>query len=817
MKNDPPPIFSVLLLDDDERFRKLVVPRLRRKGINVVEAGEGKQAQEMLGDPELKFDALIVDGVLPDTDGISWVTRYRASGGTRPIVYISAFWQTTETYQLLTGDLNVSQVIHKPVVPAVFADQIIAELTRPRWSPSFDQQKHEDASVESGAGKRIPDGRMTGGDDDKVGPADDPHVGGVGGDGPKADAAAAHLLEDLLKGKESNDAVAATSDDDDDDAAAFAIEEIGREYIESLPDELDKIANALLLAHHTNAGDRAQHLQAVRLGSHKLRGTAGTFGMNTLGILMGRVEDRIADLKEQYHDINEKMWSELTDVLSTCRHLVESNKTLTLAGQRADDAVATSPILSQRAVARILVVDDDFHFLDFVDKIASQRLIEVVRASTANEAIQVLGVKKVDAIILDLNLASEKSFELARAIRDQPGGEHIPFAFVSADASLTDRVTGAQMGASLYLNKPMDPDALEDAIQRLLLLGSHVRPRILLVDDDQFFTNRATAILLERGMDVKVLNEPSRILEVLHDVDPDILLLDLLMPGISGFDICKMLRTLPRWQGLPILFVTAQTGLETRIAAFKCGADDYLSKPISDEELVTRVSIRVERSRLFRERSERDAVTGLLVLRSFMERFTAQLNASRRQSAPISLIMFDLDKFKGINDNHGHLAGDAVLAGLGRLLSKRFRVEDLRGRWGGDEFILALVGSERKQSAMLMQAFLNEFTKLTFIGESGIEFQTALSAGVAAYPEDGETTYELLRISDLRLFQAKSSGRNCVVSESEIDLNSRDTKHGAANQDTLNTCSKSLDSKNPDFIDKSVGNHSQDKKKKTDD
>ena len=108
MKNDPPPIFSVLLLDDDERFRKLVVPRLRRKGINVVEAGEGKQAQEMLGDPELKFDALIVDGVLPDTDGISWVTRYRASGGTRPIVYISAFWQTTETYQLLTGDLNVS-------------------------------------------------------------------------------------------------------------------------------------------------------------------------------------------------------------------------------------------------------------------------------------------------------------------------------------------------------------------------------------------------------------------------------------------------------------------------------------------------------------------------------------------------------------------------------------------------------------------------------------------------------------------------------------------------------------------------------------
>lgn len=675
---------KVLLLDDDERFRKLVAPRLQSRGIIVQEAGTGKEADELLQTNQ--FDALIIDGVLPDTDGIKWIRKYRAGGGTNPVIYISAFWQSIEAYETLTSELSVSQIIHKPVIPAVFVEQVSAELMRAQSKPAFTETT--------------------------------------------------------------------------DKAVVDAMEELTHEFIQALPAEIEKISEALSAAHEI--ADRSIQLQAVRLHSHKLRGTAGTFGLSGLGELMGRMEDRIRAFNESCEELDEAFWSDLADILATARSIVEST-VRTLPHTSITGGKNISPVLAQRAIARILVVDDDPHFLDYVEKIASQRLVEVVRASTPDETLKVLKIKKVDAIILDLNLAREKSFELARTIKELPGGEDIPLAFISSDASLNDRVTAAQMGASLYLNKPLDTDTLEDAIQRLLMLKSKEKPRILIVDDDKYFTKRASDVLFDRGMDVKVLHEPSRILEKLHDIDPDLLLLDLLMPGISGFDICKMLRTMPRWQALPIVFVTAQTGLDTRIAAFTCGGDDYLAKPLSDEELVTRVSIRVERSRLFKERSERDAVTGLLVRRSFMERFTAQLAASRRLGQPISLIMFDLDKFKGINDTHGHLAGDAVLSGLGHLLLKRFRVEDLRGRWGGDEFILALVGSDPEQSGMLMRAFMDEFTKMIFTGESGENFQTALSAGISAHPADGATTHDLLKIADERLYEAKHSGRNRVV------------------------------------------------------
>ncbi|MBX9721675.1 MAG: diguanylate cyclase, partial [Candidatus Obscuribacterales bacterium] len=290
------------------------------------------------------------------------------------------------------------------------------------------------------------------------------------------------------------------------------------------------------------------------------------------------------------------------------------------------------------------------------------------------------------------------------------------------------------------------------------------------VDDDQFFAKRASKILFDKGIDTQILTEPSKILDKLQEFSPDLIILDLMMPFISGFDICKMLRTIPRWQDLPIVFVPAQTGLATRIAAFACGADDYLPKPLSDDELVARVTLRVERSRNLKDRAERDPVTGLLIRRGFMERFNAALGHARRISQPVSLVLFDLDKFKSINDNYGHLAGDAVLAGLGRLMAKRFRVEDLRGRWGGDEFVLAFVGSDRPHSIKLMQGFLEEYCAMTFTGEHGETFSAALSAGIASFPDDSDSSYELMRIADQRLYLAKSKGRKQVVAETPVEM-----------------------------------------------
>ena len=175
----------------------------------------------------------------------------------------------------------------------------------------------------------------------------------------------------------------------------------------------------------------------------------------------------------------------------------------------------------------------------------------------------------------------------------------------------------AHTGASLYLDKPLQSDTLEKAVQHLVAIRQGGRPRILIVDDDEFFANTVALVLRNEGMIVKILLDPTKILEVMQEFPPDMLLLDVMMPGITGFEVCRMLRQVPRWQDLPIIFLTGQTGVDARVEAFRAGGDDYLPKPVVNEELLTRVKVRLDRSRLLKERSDKDTITGLFLRRAF--------------------------------------------------------------------------------------------------------------------------------------------------------------------------------------------------------
>jgi diguanylate cyclase (GGDEF)-like protein len=357
----------------------------------------------------------------------------------------------------------------------------------------------------------------------------------------------------------------------------------------------------------------------------------------------------------------------------------------------------------------------------------------------------------------------DESFKLARELRNLPGYETLPLAFISGNALVKDRVEAAHAGASLYLDKPLESDSLEKAVEHLVAIRTGGRPRILLVDDDEFFANTIALILRNEGVIVRILTDPNRILEVMQDFPPELLLLDVMMPGITGFEVCRMLRQIPRWQDLPIVFLTGQTGVENRLEAFRSGGDDYLPKPVVNEELLTRVKVRLDRARMLKDRSDKDTITGLLLRRAFSEQLAQLLADGQRNKTVFTICLIDVDKFKNVNDTYGHLAGDKVLAGLGQLLARRFRVEDLRGRWGGEEFILGF----RRESKETMHAAINrvlaEFREMVFTGDDGQEFKCSFSGGMASYPEDGESIYELIQTADARLYEAKKQGRNRII------------------------------------------------------
>jgi len=528
-------------------------------------------------------------------------------------------------------------------------------------------------------------------------------------------------------------------------------------YSRVLPSKLSDLAIAIEKA-RTHLEDDAA-LAEVKNQAHKIKGTGGSLGFRQVSEAMAFIENAAITMREKHADEQQHVWSEVERKLIDAQHAGEQEaKELAQVVSADKSAVETAHAPS---MARILVVDSDQEFLDIVEGLGKERLVEIIRASNFNEAMDRACLLPLDAALINvIPEEPEESFRLARELRGLPSYETLPLAFISGSALIKDRVEAAHAGASLYLDKPLESDSLEKAVQHLVAIRQGGRPRVLIVDDDEFFASTVALTLRNEGVIVRTLLDPSKILDTMQDFPPDMLLLDVMMPGVTGFEVCRMLRQVPRWQDLPIIFLTGQTGVDARVEAFRSGGDDYLPKPVVNEELLTRVKVRLDRSRLLKERSDKDTISGLLLRRAFSEQLSAMIAEAQRTSLKFTICLLDVDNFKKVNDTYGHLAGDRVLAGLGQLLARRFRVDDLRGRWGGEEFILAF----RRESKETMQAavsrVLAEFRNTTFTGDHGEEFHVSFSGGLVTYPDDGVSVYELLKTADKRLYYAKHTGRN---------------------------------------------------------
>lgn len=411
---------------------------------------------------------------------------------------------------------------------------------------------------------------------------------------------------------------------------------------------------------------------------------------------------------------------------------------------------------------RVLVVDVDPRVRMQLAQLGREKLLAVVAVATPAEARAEALRAPVDAALIDASLGPA-ALALARELRTIPGHERLPLAFLSEVSDVDLRIAAAHAGASLFLPKPIDPYAFGTAVDQMLALLHQDRMRVLVIDDDPCFVAIAGEVLAREGILVRSAPDATGLVELLDETRPDLILLDAMLPRVSGWDAIRIVRTIPEHRDVPILFLTGRTDLESRVAAFDAGADDYLAKPLVAEELLARVRVRLDRRRLLREMTERDPLTRCLSRRALLDALASRLSEARRHGRGLSLALLDLDRFKRINDRHGHLVGDQVLAALGRLIERRFRLEDLRGRWGGEEFVIVFPGETPATAAAVLSRALDEFRALRFRSERGEPFFVTFSAGVSSSPEDGQSVDSLLRAADKRLYQAKAGGRGHVV------------------------------------------------------
>jgi diguanylate cyclase (GGDEF)-like protein len=152
----------------------------------------------------------------------------------------------------------------------------------------------------------------------------------------------------------------------------------------------------------------------------------------------------------------------------------------------------------------------------------------------------------------------------------------------------------------------------------------------------------------------------------------------------------------------------------------------------------------------------------LLTRRAFTESILSRIAEAQRSRRHLSLCLLDLDRFKSINDSYGHSVGDKVLSAFGALLGMRFRLQDLRGRWGGEEFVLGFYGEWAESAREILSRVTAEFAKISFDGGNGVRFNVTVSGGIATYPVDGRSLEELVSAADQRLYAAKFAGRDRI-------------------------------------------------------
>jgi len=290
----------------------------------------------------------------------------------------------------------------------------------------------------------------------------------------------------------------------------------------------------------------------------------------------------------------------------------------------------------------------------------------------------------------------------------------------------------------------------------------------ILVIDDDVSIHRAVERRLEGVVDqVLKADSPIKGLQIAIQDKPDVILLDVNMPQIDGFKVCRNLQENPTTRDIPIVFLTADQSPGNLAKALDAGASDYISKPFNAIELEARVRVALRTKQmidLLRERARIDAVTGLNNRAAMDDNLIAATAAFKRTGQPLAFLMIDLDHFKIINDTYGHGVGDDVIRRVGASIRASCRAYDIACRFGGDEFGVILAQADTATAEQISKRILEKINSIT-IRAGGDEIKVACSGGLASATElpSGFESADLLKAADEALYRAKSEGRCRLV------------------------------------------------------
>ncbi len=491
---------------------------------------------------------------------------------------------------------------------------------------------------------------------------------------------------------------------------------------------------------------------------HGIAGSAGTFGYEQLGEKARELEEPLAALAMADGAPAAGPAGEIEAGLAQLHSLWHRRES---TASRAP-AVSTDRTLDPDN-PRVYVIEDD--------GLLAQEMAAQLNAlgwhsqvfSTAEDASRALERELPAAIIVDVMLP-EGALAGPALVRhaQERSGRLIPHVCVSVRWDWDSRIEAAKAGAKGYFVKPVDIAELAVCLDAITQRRPGKPYRVLVLDDEAALADHYVSVLSAAGMDARAINGAPELLDALAEFSPELILMDLYMPDCTGIDAARVIRQDPQFAGVPIVFLSTESGRQQQLAAMQTGADDFLQKPIADADLIAAVSARAERFRALAAQIRQDSLTGLLNHISFKLQLESELLRARRTRSPLALAMIDIDHFKQINDSYGHPTGDRVIKSIAQVLRRRVRHTDVVGRYGGEEFAVLMLDTAPNHAVSIIDDIRKQFATVQHAGARG-QFNCSFSAGVSSSPPLTRMD-ELIRVADHALYEAKRRGRNQVCS-----------------------------------------------------
>lgn len=516
-------------------------------------------------------------------------------------------------------------------------------------------------------------------------------------------------------------------------------------------------------------------LKPFRFEVHSLRGSSGTLSFLELSTKLGVIENQIAPCEKDFalfQHVIDLVDQQMNDLIRQSE--LSPNPLLLLYVEQIESAETKiepdkEEITSQsyRDISIALLDNDEASsavtiklLTGFGFKINAYKNISFLQQAISNSTFKL--------ILIDIENTQDTTEDIFKFCLELNKAKQDVF-ILSTDNSFTLRLNAIRAKVNNFLLKPVNITTLVSKIRKNFKLDFTRPYRVLLLDDQASVGTFYKTLLENEGVQVLAINDAEKIMTELDSFHPDVFLLDMHMPNISGLEVAKLLRQQAKYDYVPIIFLSSDDDVDTKLEVLECGADDIISKSTAPNIIVQQIDSRIQRGQEIRYLASRDSLTGVLNHGQIMDAAAHALRMSTRQTKPTIVVMIDLDNFKSVNDKYGHLGGDKVLISLGQLLLQSVRDTDYVGRYGGEEFMVVFNEAELNVIEHKMNSILTAFSHLNYSVDTAT-FNCSFSAGLAS-SEHYDKLSELIAAADGALYEAKEAGRNRVNSDKTLKNN----------------------------------------------